>query len=175
MSLNKRTLITALAICVLVSMNINNKVAAEENPFKKEIENFGEKLTNRVPKVYSKEEAIKNGDITFFSKRTPEQKQKILQFKNNVKNKKPDFIRFTQFTEKGDALITEYQFNGKIIYYLSDTSRDRTDQQRKGQLVKDKFVKGAHIIEDYCKKLVPNSEMPYITDCYKNKNGKIEF
>ncbi|MDM5281768.1 DUF4362 domain-containing protein [Peribacillus frigoritolerans] len=118
---------------------------------------------------------MKNGDITFFNERTPEQKQKLLQFKNNVKNKKPDFIRFTEFTEKGDALITEYQFNGKLIYYRSDTSRDRTDQNRKGKIVKGEFVKGPHVIEDYCKKLVPNSEMSYLTDCYKNKNGKIEF
>ncbi|MCT1389879.1 DUF4362 domain-containing protein [Peribacillus frigoritolerans] len=173
--MNKRTLTTILVIFVLVSININNKVAAEGNSFKREIENFGGKLTNKVPKVYSKEEAMKNGDITFFSERTPEQKQKLLQFKNNVKNKKTDFIRFTEFTEKGDALITEYQFNGKLIYYRSDTSRDRTDQNRKGEFVKGEFVKGPHVIEDYCKKLVPNSEMSYLTDCYKFKNGKIEF
>ncbi|MGG2028016.1 hypothetical protein AB1282_20150 [Gottfriedia sp. S16(2024)] len=176
--MNIRAFSTILVIMVLVSTNLNNKVGAEANlfskwRFKKEIENFGEKQTNKVPLIYSKKEALKNGDITFFKERTSEQKKKITEFKNNVKNKKPDFIRFTQFTSNGDAVITEYQFNGKIIYYRYDSSRDRTDQHRKGTFVKGKFVKGSHIVEDYCKKLVPNSKMSYITNCYKY--DKIEF
>lgn len=138
-----------------------------------QIKNFGEKQTNEVPMTYSKEEAIKNGDITFYKKRTTEQKKKINQFKNNVKNKKPDFIRFTQFTAKGDAVITEYQFNGKLIYYRYDSSRDHTDQHRKGTFNKGNFVKGSPVQEDYCKKLVPDSKMSYLTNCYKNDT--IEF
>ncbi|MEE3953482.1 DUF4362 domain-containing protein [Peribacillus frigoritolerans] len=138
-----------------------------------QIKNFGEKQTNEVPMTYSKEEAIKNGDITFFKKRTPEQKMKIIQFENNVKNKKPDFIRFTQFTAKGDAVITEYQFNGKLIYYRYDSSRDHTDQHRKGTFIKGNFVKGSPVQDDYCKKLVSDSKMSYLTNCYKNDT--IEF
>ena len=58
-----------------IVININNQAFAKDNfisdyLFKRQIEKFGEKQTNKLPNSYSKEDAIKNGDITFFSKRT---------------------------------------------------------------------------------------------------------
>ncbi|CEG26217.1 DUF4362 domain-containing protein [Bacillus sp. B-jedd] len=128
-----------------------------------EIHSFGKKLTNKIPRDYSKAMALKNGDITPTSI-TKKQRDKIERFMENVKNKKPDFIRFTQFTSFGHAVITEYQFNGKLIYYRSDSSRDKLGQLRKGK---------SDVYEDYCKQLVPDSIKSYLTNCLKSKT--IEF
>ena len=89
-----------------------------------------------------------------------------------MKRSKPDFIRFTQFTPKGDAVITEFQFNGKLIYYRYDSSRDLTEMFKRGRLIKGKFIKGPKIEEDYCKTLVNDPQMPYLSKCYKNKGEK---
>ncbi|UPM56304.1 DUF4362 domain-containing protein [Gottfriedia acidiceleris] len=139
---------------------------------KKEIENYGEKATNKIPASYSKEDALKNGDILIIG-RTTNHNERIQKFINNVKNKKPDFIRFVEFTSKGDPVITEYQYNGKLIYYRFDSSRDRTDRYRKGTFAMSKFVTGPKVLEDYCQKLVVNSNTSYLTNCYHF--DKVEF
>ncbi|WP_332648927.1 DUF4362 domain-containing protein [Lysinibacillus sp. 54212] len=118
--------------------------------FNYQIDNFGTKLTNQVPKLYSQNEAMENGDITP-SNITSEQLEKINQFIENVKNKKPDFIRFVQFTSKDETetVITEYQFNGKLIYYRYDSTRDTSGQH----VVINEDGKQSAIVEDYCKKI----------------------
>ncbi|WP_408008219.1 DUF4362 domain-containing protein [Pseudalkalibacillus sp. A8] len=132
-----------------------------DKSLEKEIRNFGKKLTNKVPKNYTKKDAIENGDILFGKDRTPKQNRKLKKFKQNVANDKPDFIRFVQFTTLGDPIITEYQFNGKLIYYRYDSTRDRTKIHRRGE-------ERSAVQDDYCKVLVPDPKMPYITECYKN-------
>jgi Domain of unknown function (DUF4362) len=157
--------------CSVFCLTYTNSAYAEGNFLinhfiRVQIESFGKKLTDQISANYTKEMAKENGDITFYSKRTFQQQKRIDNFKENVKRKRADFIRFTEFTPKGDAIITEYQFNGKLIYYRSDTSRDRTDIYRKGRFVNGTFIKGPHVIEDYCTKLVDDPKMPYITNCY---------
>ncbi|ALC91633.1 hypothetical protein AM500_18955 [Bacillus sp. FJAT-18017] len=126
---------------------------SKDGSLKKDIKNIGTIQTEKLPQEYTQEQALKNGDI-LMKNRTKKQKEKIKQFKRSVIDGKPDFIRFTRFTSSGAAVLTEYHFNGQMIYYRYDSSRDKSG-------VSD-------ILEDYCKELVTDSEMSYITQCYKN-------
>ncbi|WP_158095043.1 DUF4362 domain-containing protein [Gottfriedia luciferensis] len=169
--------IISFILLVGISYSFDHIMIAEASGFTKEmlvkeIENYGKKETNMVPASYSKKDAKKNGDI-IHKHRTAKENKRIKQFVNNVINKNPDFIRFVEFTSKGDPVITEYQFNGKLIYYRFDSSRDRTDQYRKGTFAMSKFVTGPKVLEDYCQKLVINSKMSYLTNCYHF--DKVEF
>ncbi|GGE51629.1 hypothetical protein GCM10011391_33030 [Pullulanibacillus camelliae] len=136
--------------------------------FEEQIEHFGKKYTDQVPEHYPMEKAIKNGDITPVNI-TGSQRQKIDQFVDHVKNKQADFIRFVRYSPTNDPVITEFQFNGELIYYRFDSTRDKSGLLDKGAKV------GKHIKmqTDYCKKLVSNKEKLYLTECYKN--GKITF
>lgn len=163
------TLIGGLVLFLIVNLNGNslaqvNKDDGDSNlTFEQQIKNFGDKLTNKTPKEYTQEEAIENGDITP-TNITPEQREKINLFMENVNNGDPDFIRFVQFSQTGDPIITEFQFNGELIYYRWDSTRDESGRHIRGNMETGESFK---IQEDYCKKLVNNPEMPYITDCYK--------
>ena len=130
--------------------------------FESQINNFGEKKTNKTSSTYTKEDAINNGDITP-TNITATQRSKINKFMENVKQKKPDFIRFVQFSSNNEAIITEFQFNGELIYYLYDSSRNKRGEHN--TILEDGSRKV--IMEDYCRELVPDSYMPYITDCYR--------
>lgn len=170
-------IIISFLLLIFISFSFDDLIEVEASVFtkemlKKEIENYGEKETNRIPAFYTKEDAIKNGDI-IIKEGSSLQNNRINKFINNVRNKKPDFIRFVEFTSKGDPVITEYQYNGKLIYYRFDSSRDRTDKYRKGTFAMSKFVAGPKILEDYCQKLVVNSKMSYLTNCYHF--DKVEF
>ncbi|MCM3164543.1 DUF4362 domain-containing protein [Metabacillus litoralis] len=142
-----------------------------DTSFDKQIKDFGKKLTNQVPENYSKKNAIENGDILpgFI---TETQRRRINEFISNVNNNKSDFIRFVRFPSPNSPIITEFQFNGELIYYREDSTRvnrdNRIDQDEEVIQVQEEKVK-----EDYCKKLVKDSIMSYITDCYKN--DVIEF
>lgn len=162
------TLISGLALFLIVNFNgkslaLDNKGNGESNlTFEQQIKNFGDKQTNKVPKEYTPEEAMENGDITP-TNITSKQREKINQFQENVKNGNPDFIRFVQFSQTGDPIITEFQFNGELIYYRWDSTRDKSGRHIQEDMETGEKFK---IQEDYCKTLVNNPEMPYITDCY---------
>ncbi|TFJ91739.1 DUF4362 domain-containing protein [Lentibacillus salicampi] len=82
----------------------------------------------------------------------------------DLKNGNPDFIRFTQFSQSGDPIITEFQFNGELIYYRWDSTRDESGEH----IGENKDTGGRFSIqEDYCNELVNDPKMPYITNCYK--------
>ncbi|MFB7142930.1 DUF4362 domain-containing protein [Gottfriedia sp. NPDC056225] len=164
-------------VFTFISLPFNHILEAEasvlsKEMLKKEIENYGEKETNKIPVAYSKKDALKNGDVIVKGKNTNQNAQ-IKRFVNNVKNKKPDFIRFVEFTTKGDPVITEYQFNGKLIYYRFDSSRVQSDKYRKGTFAMGKFVAATKVLEDYCQKIVVNSKDSYLTNCYHF--DKVEF
>ncbi|PGL71058.1 DUF4362 domain-containing protein [Bacillus sp. AFS055030] len=168
--------IIPLMLLLFIGFSFDHFMVAEASGFtkemlKKEIENYGEKATNKIPASYSKKDAIKNGDIIIG--KTTNHNERVQKFIKNVKNKNPDFIRFVEFTSKGDPVITEYQFNGKLIYYRFDSSRDKTDRYRKGTFAMSKFVTGPKVLEDYCQKLVVNSKTSYLTNCYHF--DKVEF
>ncbi|QKY70558.1 DUF4362 domain-containing protein [Lentibacillus sp. CBA3610] len=119
------TIIFISGLILFLIVDFNGKSLAQDNTFEQQIKNFGEKQTNKVPEDYTPEEAMENGDITP-TNITPKQREKINQFKKNVKNGNPDFIRFTQFSKSGDPIITEFQFNGDLIYYRWDSTRDES-------------------------------------------------
>ncbi|WP_085523674.1 DUF4362 domain-containing protein [Tuberibacillus sp. Marseille-P3662] len=128
--------------------------------FEEQIKNFGKKLTDKVPENYSREDALENGDITP-EHITQKQREKINQFMANVRNNKPDFIRFVQFFPSG-TLIKEYQFNGDLIYYRADSTRIKNSRDK--------------VYTDYCKDLEKKTkpfEGTFLTNCYHSKS--IEF
>ncbi|WP_026694674.1 DUF4362 domain-containing protein [Peribacillus kribbensis] len=126
------------------------------------IKEFGKKETNQAPTPYTRAESLENGDITP-SKITKEQRERINTFLENVKKGKPDFLRFAQFTHLDKAfIITEYQYNGDLIYYFQD----------------QRLKTGKHeVTEDYCRNLEEKTKPwkgKFLTQCYKSK-GVIEF
>ncbi|GAB4075162.1 hypothetical protein GCM10028778_26650 [Barrientosiimonas marina] len=164
------TVIMVISSLILFLIVFNGNSLAQDNKdeegdpaFEKQIENFGKKQTDNVPEDYTLEEAMANGDITP-SDMTSKQRETINQFKKNVKNGNPDFIRFTQFSQTGDPITTEFQFNGELIYYRWDSTRDES-----GRHIKEDMETGERfsVREDYCKKLVDDPRMPYITNCYE--------
>jgi hypothetical protein len=169
-----------LMLVVIMLFNLMNRTeskAAQENTqiaenntleFENQIKNFGAKQTNKIPETYSKKDAAKNGDITPINI-TAKQREKINQFIENVADKKPDFIRFVQFTSNEEPIITEYQFNGELIYYRYDASRDSSGRHHR--IGEDGTKK--KVVKNYCKKLVPNKKMSYLTNCYHYET--IEF
>ncbi|WP_186576317.1 hypothetical protein [Aquibacillus kalidii] len=128
-----------------------------------DIENYGKKLTNKIGKNYSLNNAVKNGDIITNNNISSVEQKKINNFVRNIRNNNSDFIRFVNFNTKK---VTELQFNGKLIYY---SQKRITDQ--------DMIAKGdetdSNVISDYCKEIVLDSEMSYLTNCYNNE--LIEF
>ncbi|WP_174615287.1 hypothetical protein [Virgibacillus ihumii] len=93
----------AIAVLILIStfvfsfMDWNGSAstqAVNNDTFEDKIKNFGKKLTNKLPKSYSMEDAIENGDIVVQNGISSKEREKIDQFIENVKNDKPDFIRF---------------------------------------------------------------------------------
>ncbi|MGJ9460004.1 hypothetical protein [Oceanobacillus sp. CF4.6] len=71
------TLISGLVLFLIV--NFNGKSLDEDNKsnggsnltFEQQIKNFGEKQTSKVPKDYTPEEAMENGDITPTNRQHP--------------------------------------------------------------------------------------------------------
>ncbi|QTN00669.1 hypothetical protein ERJ70_16055 [Sediminibacillus dalangtanensis] len=147
---------------LLSSLPVEVISAQDQDTFKEQIENFGKKKTNKMPVNYTLSEAKRNGDITP-GNMTEKQKKRILEFKENVKNKKTDFIRFSSFSKGGIApIIKEYQFNGEIIYYRYDSTRSVNSSQK--------------VVEDYCKKieyLDKPFKSTFLTNCFYNES--IEF
>ncbi|WP_371068980.1 hypothetical protein [Sediminibacillus sp. JSM 1682029] len=147
---------------LLSSLSVDIISAQDEEAFKEQIENFGKKKTNKLPVNYTLSEAKRNGDITP-GNMTEKQKKRIFEFKENVKSKNPDFIRFSSFGKGGIApIIKEFQFNGEIIYYRYDSTRSVHSAQK--------------VVEDYCKK-IEHLDKPFkstfLTSCFYHES--IEF
>jgi hypothetical protein len=78
---------------------------------------------NYNPTPYPRETAIKNGDIVYANS-GGYNVSKLAEFIENVKKGKNDKIRITCYTTEGGAIITDLAFDGKIIYYTFDNTRD---------------------------------------------------
>lgn len=72
---------------------------------------------------YTSEIAIKNGDVVNFHGKEYNV-EKLEQFLSNVKKGNNDKIRITQYTFEGAAIITDLDYDGNVINYTYDTTRD---------------------------------------------------
>lgn len=71
---------------------------------------------------YSYEEAVSKGDVVFIDK--VYNSEKFEQFLTNLTNKKADSIRVTSYTDEGDPIFKDLNFDGSVISYIYDTSND---------------------------------------------------
>lgn len=97
--------------------------------------------------IFESETLIKKGDVVV-SISDVKNIDKFYQFIEDVKNKKKSQVRIVAFTKEGDPIIEELKFDGKIIRYTHDDSRDTFGGRDKGNatsiydeiIVKEKTV-----------------------------------
>ena len=81
-----------------------------------------------LPKDYSREDAIANGDYVYTSKGYANE-DKMTAFLDSVNAKKSAVIRITQYTVEGDPIIADVVFDGSIFTVRNDTTRDKFGPQ----------------------------------------------
>ncbi|WP_445492576.1 DUF4362 domain-containing protein [Niallia sp. 03133] len=101
--------------------------------------------------AYGSEEAIKRGDIVYQNEVV--HLERFEKFLINLSNKKEDTIRITGYTDEGDPIFQDLQFDGKIIQYTYDNSNDAFAGNDKG------------IEKDVCKEILEKEK----------KQGEVEF
>ncbi|ETI66175.1 DUF4362 domain-containing protein [Neobacillus vireti] len=101
--------------------------------------------------AYSSEEAIKRGDIVYQGEAA--NLERFEQFLLNLSNKKEDTIRVTGYTDEGDPIFKDLQFDGKDIQYTYDNSKDEYGGKDKG------------IVKDVCTEITKK----------ENEQGEVEF
>jgi hypothetical protein len=109
--------------------------------------------------AYGSEEAIKKGDIVY--RKEVFNLERFEQFLINLSNKKEDTIRVTGYTDEGDPIFQDLQFDGKVIHYIYDNSNDEYGGKDKGRET------------DVCKEVIgkesTQGEIDYlISGCSKN-------
>ena len=72
--------------------------------------------------AYGSEEAIKRGDIVYQNEVI--NLERFEQFLSNLSKNKEDKIRVTGYTDEGDPIFQDLQFDGKFIQYRFDNSND---------------------------------------------------
>lgn len=82
---------------------------------------YSKPIYNKSP--YSSEIAISNGDVVNVQGKQ-HNVEKLDKFIMNVQNGIKDKVRITHYTEEGDALIRDLEFDGEEIKYTFDNTRD---------------------------------------------------
>jgi hypothetical protein len=93
----------------------------------------------------------KKGDVVFQNEVT--NFERFQQFLKNVANKKEDKIRVTGYTDEGDPVYQDLQFDGQEIQYKYDNSNDKYGGQDRG------------IEKDVCSKIIDR----------ESENGQVEY
>ncbi len=81
-------------------------------------------------KPYSSDEAISKGDVVFLNE--VYNFEKFDAFITNLGNKKADSIRITGYTDEGDPIYKDLQFDGNEISFTYDNSNDKFGGSNKG-------------------------------------------
>lgn len=81
---------------------------------------------------YTSEEAKSNGDLVV-GPGGNYQYEKINQFLNHIDQQKSAQLRITSYTDEGDPIISDFNFDGKKIQYSYDNSRDKFGGRNKGK------------------------------------------
>ncbi|MCQ6563281.1 DUF4362 domain-containing protein [Paenibacillus mendelii] len=80
-------------------------------------------------KPYNYDTAIANGDIVNLHGQL-KNVERLQEFYQNISQNKKDDIRITQFTEEGDPIFYDLEFNGEEIKYTYDTTKDNHGKNR---------------------------------------------
>lgn len=72
--------------------------------------------------AYGYKEAIKRGDVVYQSEVI--NLERFEQFLSNLSKNKDDKIRVTGYTDEGDPIFQDLQFDGQVIQYRYDNSYD---------------------------------------------------
>ena len=87
--------------------------------------------STNVPGKYNYEDAVKNGDVVDLHGKMINT-DKLNNFVDNVDKGHQDKVRITRYTIEGDPILYTLEYNGKIINYTVDTSRDAFGGTGKG-------------------------------------------
>ncbi|MNP54603.1 hypothetical protein D3C76_1491710 [compost metagenome] len=110
---------------------------------------------------YTRENAIRNGDIVIQSPDRIANREKAEAFFEHYSKQQPDWIRITFFTVEGDPVIHEVLYDGRMLWYLQDYSRDAYG------------VRGRNL--DQCTDVQPDQQEPvyWITGCSQTPDFSI--
>jgi hypothetical protein len=90
--------------------------------------------------AYDSKQAVANGDVVSVHGKTTNL-NKLDDFMSKIYNGEKGSVRITKYTNEGDAIITDLNFNGKIIECDFDTRRDKFSSKNDRKIMKYKFTK----------------------------------
>ena len=129
-----------------------------------------------LPEDYSFIQAIRDNCVISSNRYKIYNKDELDRFLENVNNNVPDFVRCISFTEEGDMLITDVNFEGnKSFRYCLDLTRDKwsgaEDRTYKyGRFTELKIDESDERISMYLQSPVEGSlKGPYVIGYYKNE------
>lgn len=91
-------------------------------------------IVSSIPKDYSPNDAEKNGDLVNVHGKY-RNLEKLDQFMIKMKNAENAVLQVTEYTKEGDPIIKRLVYNGKIVNYIYDSSRDDFAGSGKGMKV----------------------------------------
>lgn len=83
--------------------------------------------------AYKSQQAIYHGDVVLDVVGKVTNLPAFNQFYNDVQAGKSDKIRITSYTDEGDPIFMDLNFDGKIIQYTFDDSNDKFGGSNKGR------------------------------------------
>ena len=96
---------------------------------------------------YSHQEAIKKGDVVYLN--GVYNFERFEQFLSNLANDTKDSIRVTGYTDEGDPIFKDLEYDGQVIHYSYDNSNDAYGGNKKGiqmdecsEVIKEDNVEG---------------------------------
>ena len=137
-----------------------------ETDYKTKIEN--------LPKNYSFIQAIRDNCVISANSHKIYNKNELDRFLENVNNNIPDFVRCISFSEEGDMLITDVNFEGnKSFRYCLDSTRDKWASKedrtyRYGKFTDLKLDESNEKISIYLQNIEGDLKGPYVIGYYKN-------
>lgn len=84
------------------------------------------------PTTYPPSEAIQHGDVVVGPGKIINLSD-FTRFLNHVTHHQSDKVQITSYTSEGDPIFADLSFDGKIIHYTFDNSRDKFGGQNKGR------------------------------------------
>jgi hypothetical protein len=79
---------------------------------------------SELPEKYTSDMAKANGDVVNGFKEVTNI-QKLDNFIKNTESKVKDYVRIVSYTDEGDAILTDLNYDGKEIIAITDFTRDK--------------------------------------------------
>ena len=77
-----------------------------------------------LPEIYTLEIGEKNNNVVWTFDKIANL-ELLDNFKSNVENGINDMVRIVTFTKEGDSIISDLEYNGKVITLTDDSTRDK--------------------------------------------------